>query len=145
MIAIASDHGGFHLKQAIIRHFEERGLAYKDFGVFSEESADYPVFAKLAADAVASGECGKGILVCGTGIGISIAANKVKGIRCAHCTECFSAEMSRRHNDANMLALGERVTGPGLALRITDVFLDTGFDGGRHTRRVDLIRDLEDK
>jgi len=145
MIAIGSDHGGYTLKQTIMAHLEERGLEYKDFGAYSTESCDYPDFGEAAARAVASGECERGIIICGTGIGISLAANKVRGIRAAVCGDCFSAEMCRRHNDANMLALGERVTGPGLALKITDIFLDTGFDGGRHQRRVDKIMAIEDK
>ena len=125
-------------------HLDDLGLEYKDFGTYSEESCDYPVYGRLAAEAVASGECDRGILVCGTGIGISIAANKVKGIRAALCSDCFSAEMTRRHNDANMLAMGARVLGVGLALKIVDTFLETGFDGGRHTRRVDMISQMEE-
>lgn len=141
MIAIGSDHGGFALKQEILRHLEERGLAYKDFGCYNEESCDYPVYGKAVAQAVAAGEYSRGILICGTGIGISIAANKVRGIRCALCSDCFTAEMTRRHNDSNILALGGRVLGPGLALKIVDLFLDTPFDGGRHLRRVEMLED----
>ena len=129
--------------QEIKSHLDELGLEYRDFGTYSAESCDYPVFAEAAARAVASGECDRGILVCGTGIGISMAANKIKGIRAALCSDCFSAEMTRRHNDANMLALGARVLGGGLALKIVDTFLTTGFDGGRHQRRIDLITALE--
>lgn len=143
MIALGCDHGGFPLMQEIKAHLDELGLEYKDFGTYSEESCDYPVYAEKAAKAVASGECDRGILVCGTGIGISIAANKIKGIRAALCSDCFSAEMTRRHNDANMLALGGRVLGAGLALKIVDTFLATGFDGGRHQRRIDLISGIE--
>ncbi len=141
MIAIGSDHGGFALKQEILRHLEARGLAYKDFGCYSEESCDYPVYGKAVARAVAAGEYPRGILICGTGIGISVAANKVRGIRCALCSDCFTAEMTRRHNDSNILALGGRVLGPGLALKIVDLFLDTPFDGGRHLRRVEMLED----
>ena len=144
MIALGCDHGGFSLMQEIKAHLDELGLEYRDFGTYTSESCDYPVYAEAAARAVASGECDRGILVCGTGIGISIAANKVKGIRAAHCSDCYSAEMTRRHNDANMLALGARVLGDGLALRIVDTFLTTGFDGGRHQRRIDLISAIED-
>jgi len=143
MIALGCDHGGYALMQEIKAHLDELGLEYRDFGTYSPDSCDYPVFARAAAEAVASGECTRGILVCGTGIGISIAANKVKGIRAALCSDCFSAEMTRRHNDANMLALGARVLGGGLALKIVDTFLNTGFDGGRHQRRIDLIADIE--
>lgn len=141
MIALGCDHGGYALMQSVKAHLDELGLEYKDFGTYSTDSCDYPVYAKAAANAVASGECEKGILICGTGIGISIAANKVKGIRAALCSDCFSAEMTRRHNDANMLAMGARVLGEGLALKIVDIFLNTPFDGGRHARRVDMIED----
>lgn len=127
MIALGCDHGGYGLMQEVIRHLEDRGLEYKNYGCYSEESVDYPVYAKAAANAVAAGECEKGILICGTGIGISIAANKVPGIRAALCHDCFSAEATRQHNDANMLAMGARVIGPGLALKIVDIFLDTPF------------------
>ena len=141
MIALGCDHGGYALMQSVKAHLDELGLEYKDFGTYSTDSCDYPVYAKAAANAVASGECEKGILICGTGIGISIAANKVKGIRAALCSDCFSAEMTRRHNDANMLAMGARVLGEGLALKIVDIFLNTPFGGGRHARRVDMIED----
>ncbi len=143
MIALGCDHGGFALMQEIKAHLEELGLEYRDFGTYSADSCDYPVYAETAARAVASGECDRGILVCGTGIGISIAANKIKGIRAALCSDCFSAEMTRRHNNANMLAMGARVLGGGLALKIVDTFLTTGFDGGRHQRRIDLISAIE--
>lgn len=145
MIAVGSDHGGFALKREIIKHLEERGLEYKDYGTYTEDSCDYPVFGEAVARAVAGGECDRGILICGTGIGISIAANKVKGIRAAVCGDCFSAEYARRHNDANILALGARVIGPGLALKITDVFLDAEAEGGRHARRVEMISKIEER
>ena len=143
MIALACDHGGYYLMQAVKKHLADRGLPCKDFGTFSDASCDYPDFAAPAARAVASGECDRGILICGTGIGISIAANKIRGIRAAVCSDCFSAEATRLHNDANMLALGARVVGEGLALKIVDIFLDTPFEGGRHQRRVDKISALE--
>ena len=145
MIAIGSDHGGFHLKQEIMKHLDELELAYHDYGAYSTESCDYPAYGEAVARAVAGGECERGILVCGTGIGIGIAANKVHGIRCATCSDCYCAEMSRRHNDANILALGERVTGVGLALKIVDTFLNAEFEGGRHARRVALIGQIEEK
>lgn len=145
MIAIGSDHGGFNLKQAVMKHLEARGLDYKDFGTYTTESCDYPDYGEAVGRAVASGEFERGIVICGTGLGISIAANKVRGIRAAPCGDCFSAEMSRRHNNANVLGLGERVTGVGLALKITDIFLDTAFDGGRHERRVEKITAIENR
>lgn len=142
MIAVGCDHGGFALKQEILAHLQERGLEYKDYGTYSEASCDYPVYGKAVAHAVASGECERGILICGTGIGISIAANKVKGIRAAVCSDCFTAQATREHNDANILALGGRVVGPGLALKIVDTFLDTPFSQGeRHIRRIQMIED----
>ncbi len=143
MIALGSDHGGYDLKERVKAYLDKEGIAYKDYGCHSKESCDYPVFGKAAAEAVASGECDKGIVICTTGIGISIAANKVAGIRCAHCTDPLSAEMTRRHNDANVLALGAGITGPNLAKRMVEVFLNTEFEGGRHARRVaqlDAIR-----
>ena len=143
MLAIGSDHGGFALKKEIMAHLDERGIAYKDFGTYSEESCDYPDIAEPVARAVAAGECERGILICGTGIGMSIAANKVDGIRAALCGDCFSAEFTRRHNDANILTLGARVVGPGLALKIVDTYLDTAFEGGRHARRIAKIADIE--
>lgn len=145
MIALGCDHGGYALMQEVKAHLEELGLEYKDFGTYSSDSCDYPIYGEAAANAVASGECDRGIVICGTGIGISISANKVKGIRAALCGDCFSAEMTRRHNDANILAMGARVVGPGLALKIVDTFLSTGFDGGRHQRRIDLIGKIEEK
>ena len=140
MIALGSDHGGYELKQEIISHLESKGIAYRDYGSYSPEPADYPEYAHTVAHAVVNGECEKGILICGTGIGISIAANKVKGIRAAVCTDCFTAEATRMHNDANILALGGRVVGPGLALKIVDTFLNTPFSGEeRHSRRISKI------
>ncbi len=142
MIGIGSDHGGFELKEAVKKHLEERGLEYKDFGTYSGASCDYPVYGRAVAKAVASGECDKGILICGTGIGISITANKVKGIRAALCSDCFSAQATREHNDANILAMGARVLGEGLALKIVDTFLDTPFSGDeRHMRRISMIEE----
>jgi ribose 5-phosphate isomerase B len=145
MIAIGSDHGGFELKQFVMKHLDELGLAYRDYGTYSADSCDYPVYGEAVARAVASGEAEKGIVICGTGIGISIAANKVKGIRAALCGDCYSAEFTRRHNDANILAMGARVTGSGLALKIVDTFLNTAFEGGRHAKRIALIAALEER
>ena len=140
MIAVGSDHGGFALKQAVMRHLRDRGFEYKDFGTYTEESCDYPDFGRAVALAVASGECERGIAICGTGIGISITANKIPGIRAALCGDCFSAEATRQHNDANILALGARVVGEGLALKIVDTFLDTPFSNDeRHIRRIAKI------
>lgn len=143
MIAIASDHGGYQLKEHLKAYLAAKGITCQDFGTNSTNSCDYPVFAKAAAQAVAQGECDRGIVICTTGIGISIAANKVRGIRCALCGDPLSAEMTRRHNDANMLALGAGITGPMAAERIVDVFLSTDFEGGRHARRVGQIMDIE--
>ena len=145
MIAIGSDHGGFELKQFVMKHLDELGLAYRDYGTYSADSCDYPVYGEAVARAVASGEAEKGIVICGTGIGISIAANTVKGIRAALCGDCYSAEFTRRHNDANILAMGARVTGSGLALKIVDTFLNTAFEGGRHAKRIALIAALEER
>ena len=142
MIALGCDNGGYGLMQDVIKHLEERGLEYKNYGCYSEESVDYPVYAKKVAHAVADGECERGILICGTGIGISITANKVSGIRAALCGDCFSAQATREHNDANILAMGARVTGPGLALKIVDTFLDTPFSNDeRHIRRIKMIEE----
>ena len=143
MIAIGCDHGGYELKQKILAHLRQRGLEYRDFGCDSTASVDYPVYGKAVAHAVASGECEKGIVICSTGIGISIAANKVKGIRCALCGDPWSAEMTRRHNDANMLAMGGGMIGNNMADRILDAFLNTEFEGGRHQRRVDKVMSIE--
>lgn len=142
MIALGSDQAGYELKQVIMKHLEARGLAYKDYGSYSADPVDYPIYGKKVAHAIVDGECDKGILICGTGIGISIAANKVKGIRAAVCSDCFSAEATRLHNDANILAFGARVVGPGLAEKIVDTFLDTEFSGvERHARRVEMIEE----
>ena len=142
MIAIGSDHGGFELKKKLMEHLSERGLEYKDFGTYSSASCDYPVYAKAVANAVASGKCDRGIIICGTGIGVSITANKVRGIRAALCGDCFSAEATRQHNDANVLCMGARVVGEGLALKIADTFLDTPFSNDeRHIRRISMIED----
>ena len=143
MIAIASDHAGYRLKQWIMKNLDEQNIPYKDFGTYSEESCEYPVYAEAVGKAVAAGEYDKGILVCGTGIGMCIAANKIRGIRAAVCSDCFSAELTRRHNDANILTLGERVVGTGLAMKIVDTFLSTPFEGGKHAARVEMIRELE--
>ena len=142
-ISIGCDHGGFALKENIRAYLEEQGHTVTDVGCKSLESCDYPDFGAAAARLVASGACERGIVICTTGIGISISANKVKGIRCALCGDAFSAEMTRRHNDANMLALGAGITGPNLAQKIVEVFLSTGFEGGRHARRVDKLMALE--
>lgn len=138
-IAIGCDHVGFELKTHIIEHLQSKGYGIKDFGTHSTERTDYPLFAKAVADAVTKGECEKGILVCGTGVGISIAANKVKGVRAVVCSEPYSALLSRAHNDTNILAIGARVVGRDLALMITDIWLGGEFEGGRHQRRVDML------
>ena len=143
MIALACDHGALALKEAIKAHLDSRGLAYKDFGTNSPDSCDYPDFAGPAAKAVASGECEKGIVCCTTGIGVSIVANKVPGIRCALLHDHMSARLTRQHNDANMMALGAAVTPPMMAMELVDIFLNTEFQGGRHQRRVDKITALE--
>ena len=141
-IGIGSDHGGYALKQAVIKHLEEKGYAVKDYGCYSEESCDYPVYAKAVANAVKDGEVKQGILICGTGIGISITANKIKGIRAALCSDTFSAHATREHNDANILAMGARVVGEGLALDIVDTFLETEFSNDeRHIRRINMIEE----
>lgn len=144
-IALGCDHGGYELKEFVKTVLERLGHTYEDFGCYSKESCDYPDFGEAAARAVAEGKCDRGIVICTTGIGISIAANKVKGIRCALCTDPYVAEMTRRHNDANMLAMGAGVVGPNLAERIVEAFLTTEFEGGRHQRRVDLITEMEGK
>ena len=143
MIAIASDHGGYELKERIKSYLAAQSIECTDFGTNSTASCDYPVFGKAAAEAVASGECEKGIVICTTGIGMSIIANKVKGIRCAYCSDSLSAELTRRHNNANMVAMGAALVGPGLAERIVDVFLHTEFEGGRHIKRVAMIDELD--
>lgn len=142
-IAIGCDHGGYLLKQDILIWMEEHDIDVEDVGCFSTESVDYPIYGEKVARLVASGACEKGIVICTTGIGISITANKVKGIRCALCGDPLSAEMTRRHNDANMLAMGAGIVGPNLAERIVQVFLNTAFEGGRHARRVGLITEME--
>ena len=140
MIAIACYHGGFAYKQIIMQHLADRGLEYRDFGAYTPDSCDYPDYAKPVANAVASGECEKGILICGTGIGMSLAANKVHGIRAAVCGDAFSARATREHNDANILCMGERVISEAKALEITDIFLDTPFSNDeRHKRRISKI------
>ena len=143
MIAIGSDHGGYALKQAVMKHLESRGEQYHDFGTYSEASCDYPDYGRAVAEAVASGEYQYGIIICGTGIGISITANKVHGIRAALCGDCFSAEATRLHNDANIIAFGARVVGRDLAKMILDQFFGTEFEGGRHQRRVDQMKAVE--
>ena len=144
MISIACDHGAIALKNHLKAYLEGKGYEVKDFGTHTTDSCDYPDFAAPAAQAVASGECEKGIVLCTTGIGVSMVANKVKGIRCALCHEPWSAEMTRRHNDANMLAIGAGVTGTNLAERIVDAFLTAEFEGGRHQRRVDKVMAIEE-
>ena len=144
-IAIGCDHGGYLLKQDILIWLEEHNIDFEDVGCYSTESVDYPMYGEKVGRMVASGQCDKGIVICTTGIGISISANKVKGIRAALCSDCYSAEMTRRHNDANILAMGARVLGPGLALKIVDTFLNTEFEGGRHARRIALISDIENR
>ncbi len=141
-IIIGSDHGGFNLKQKIIEHLKSSGYEIDNVGCFSEESCDYPVIAKQVCEKVTSGD-NLGILVCGTGLGMSIYANKVKGIRASHCTDTFSARLTRQHNDSNILCLGERITGSGLALDIVDEWLNASFEGGRHQKRVDMINELD--
>lgn len=142
-IALGCDHGGYELKQFIMKTLEKLGYEYEDFGCYSLESCDYPDFGAAAARAVAEGKCDRGIVICTTGIGISIAANKVRGIRCALCSEPLSAEMTRRHNNANMLAMGAGTIGKNMAERIVEVFLSTEFEGGRHERRVGLLDAIE--
>ena len=142
-IALGCDHGGYDLKQHVIKVLEGLGHEIEDFGCHSKESCDYSDFGAAAARAVAEGSCDRGIVICTTGIGISITANKVKGVRCAHCADCLQAEMTRRHNDANMMAIGAGFTGPSMAERMVEVFLSTEFEGGRHARRVDKMMALE--
>ena len=142
-LAIGCDHGGIELKLEIVKHLEERGIELVDFGIKEYQSVNYPEIALPLAKAVASGECDRGILVCGTGIGMSIAANKVKGIRAAVCSDHFSAKFTRLHNDANILCLGGRVIGPGVANEMVDLFIDTEYEGGRHATRVQMITDIE--
>lgn len=142
MIALGCDHGGFALKEAVIEYFKEKGIEYKDFGCYDTSSCDYPDFGRPAAQAVANGECEKGIVICTTGIGISIVANKVKGVRCALCNDPFAAKMTRLHNDANMLALGAGMIGKNMAIEIIETFLGTEFSQGEnHCRRICLIEE----
>ena len=143
MLALASDHGGFALKQEVKKHLDSRGIAYKDFGCYDESSCDYPDMALPACDAVVSGECDKALLFCGTGIGISMAANKVNGIRACACRDAFSAKSTRAHNDANALCLRGPRVGAGLACELVDLFLDTPFEGGRHQKRIDKLTEIE--
>ena len=143
MIAIGADHGGFALKEEVKKHLDEKNIPYKDFGTYSGEAVDYPVIAKQVGTAVAQGEAQCGILVCGTGIGMSSAANKIKGIRAACCSDTFSARFTKMHNDTNVLCFGGRVLGTGLALDIVDAYLDAAFEGGRHEKRVNMIMELE--
>lgn len=144
-IAIGSDHGGLRLKKEVIKHLEKKGIEVKDYGTYTEESCDYPDYAKAVGEAVVAKEQDLGILICGTGIGISIAANKIPGIRAALCSDTFSAHATREHNNANILAMGERVIGTGLALDIVDAFIGTNFEGGRHENRVNKITEIENK
>ena len=143
LIVLGSDHAGFELKEEIKKHLDEIGVKYTDVGAFSTDSVDYAINAKKACDKIAGGECDKGILVCGTGVGISMAANKCKGIRAACCSDYFSAKYTRLHNNANVICMGGRVVGVGLALELVDVFLNTEFEGGRHQRRIDQITAIE--
>lgn len=145
MIAIGCDHAGLNVKQKIMEHLTEKGYEYKDYGTYDLSSCDYPDYALKVANAVAKNECEKGIIVCGTGIGVSIVANKVKGIRCAHCTDTFSARACREHNDANVITFGGRISGIGVILDCVDLFLTTEFAGGRHSKRVDKIKKIEDE
>lgn len=144
-IALACDHGGLNLKNEIKKFLEKKGYEYNDYGTETFDSCDYPDFALPAAEAVACGECERGIIICSTGIGVSIVANKVPGVRCAHCHDTYCAEFTRLHNDANVLAMGEKVVGSGYALKIVEKFLTTEFEGGRHQRRVDKITEIEKK
>lgn len=144
MLALGCDQGGYALKLEVIKYLEEKGIEYKDCGTYSEDAVDYPIYARKVVKEILSGNCEKGILICGTGIGISIVANRYKGIRAALCGDCFSAEATRQHNDANILAMGARVVGPGLAVKIVDTFLNTPFSGAeRHARRVRMIDEEE--
>lgn len=142
-IALAADHGAYELKESIKKHLEEKGTDYEDFGCFGKESVDYPKFAYKAAKAVADGKCDLGVICCTTGLGVSMAANKVKGVRAAVCTNEMLAEMTRRHNNANVICMGQNVVSMELANRLVDIFVSTEFEGGRHQRRVDLLTDIE--
>ena len=144
-VAIGCDHAGLTLKNAVIEHLKQRGFEITDCGTYDSASCHYPVFAQKVAEAVTSGAAEKGILVCGTGVGMSMAANKIKGIRAACVSDCFSAEATRAHNDANIVCFGQRVVGEGLAFKIVDTFLDTPFEGGRHQIRIDMVNELDNK
>ncbi len=144
MLAIGSDHAGYGLKLEVIKYLDEKGISFTDVGC-NGESCDYPDIAKALCEKIVNGECSKGILICGTGIGMSMAANKVHGIRAALCSDYFSAKYTRLHNDANVICLGARTIGPGLALELVDVFLNTEFEGGRHQRRIDIFKKIEEE
>ncbi len=144
-IAVGCDHGGLEHKNAIAEHLKERGFEVTDYGIYEQKSVDYPEIAQKLCDGIVNGDNELGILVCGTGIGMSIAANKVKGIRAAACSEHFSAKYTRLHNNSNVLCLGGRVIGVGTAIELADLFVDTQFEGGRHQRRIDMITDIENK
>ncbi|MBQ8604335.1 MAG: ribose 5-phosphate isomerase B [Oscillospiraceae bacterium] len=144
MIVLAADHGGYTLKEEVKKHLDAKGVQYIDCGCYNGESVDYPDMAKQACEKIQSGEAEKGLLFCGSGVGISIAANKMKGIRCCCCSDTFSAKYTRLHNDANVLAMGGRIVGPGLAIEMIELFLNTEFEGGRHSRRVEKLMALED-
>ncbi len=143
MLYLGADHGGYELKESIKKHLDEQGIEYEDCGTYSADSVDYALIAKATCDKITAGEGNRGILCCGTGIGISMAANKVNGIRAACCSDYFSAKYTRLHNDANVLCMGGRVVGAGLAIELVDVFLNTEFEGGRHQRRIDQLKDIE--
>lgn len=143
MIAIGSDHGGYELKQKVIEYLNEQYISFKDFGIFSNEACDYPIIAEKVAKSVASQECEKGLLLCGTGLGMSIVANKIKNVRAVCSIDSFSVKHSRLHNNANILCLGGRVIGPGLAMELINIFLNTDFEGGRHQKRIDMIDNLK--
>lgn len=143
MIALGCDHGGFQLKQAVMKYLDEKGLAYKDYGTYTEDSCDYPIYGEAVARAIVDGECEQGIIICGTGIGISIAANKVKGVRAALCHNVFTAQMARQHNNAQILAMGARVLDEETALNIVEAFLSNEFEGGRHEVRVNKMMEIE--
>ena len=145
MIALGSDHVGYELKKEIMEYLDEKGIAYKDFGHYDSERADYPMYGEAVARAVASSEFEKGLIFCGTGVGISIAANKVNGIRAVVCSDCYTAKLSRLHNDSNILSLGARVVGTDLAKMIVEIWLETPYEGGRHQKRLDLISEIEKK
>lgn len=143
-LALGADHGGYFLKELLKQHLQEQGYEIEDFGTYDTASCNYPVYAEKVARAVADGQAELGILICGTGIGMSIAANKIKGIRAAAVSDCFAAQATREHNNSNILCLGERIVGPGLAMRIADTWLNAAFQGGRHQTRVDMISALEE-